>query len=134
MDIYWKIVSRDKIAAMEAGPDLDRMVAERVMGWHIAPWEDETDGGLEWKDALGHYMAPYSSGQNPKWRWSPSTDIAAAWRVVEHITRVPRTVVEARQAANTAFAIWWDHANLWAHTASEAALAISRAALQAVMD
>jgi len=51
------------------------------MRWHIADWRDETDGGQYWVDANDHYKAPYSRDENPRWRWSPSTDIAAAWQV-----------------------------------------------------
>lgn len=53
---------------MEAGEALDRLVAERVMGWE--PRED------------GYYWHRYTQ-ECPMRSWSPSTNIAHAWEVVE---------------------------------------------------
>jgi len=76
-------MTREEILALEAGRELDALVAKKVMGWHLVRWADETDGGRVWKGDAGEYRAPYSVDPNPKWRWSPSTDIAAAWEVVD---------------------------------------------------
>jgi hypothetical protein len=53
------------IDTLPAGPDLDVLVAEKVMGWKRS--NDE------------NYSLMASS------HWSPSTDIAAAWQVAEKI-------------------------------------------------
>lgn len=57
-----------------------------------------------------------------------STDIAAAWRVVEEITQ-PKY---AAGLVSTRFMLWWRKADLWADTAADAALLICRAALAAL--
>ena len=57
-----------------------------------------------------------------------STNIVAAWTVVESITAISRTPT----LANTRFGYWWDSAHLWACTAEEAALEICNAALEIV--
>lgn len=66
---------------MTAGRELDALVAERVMGWKVFRngehgshrWEAETDRGT-----LRVIDSSYSGDG-----FSPSTDIAAAWEVVE---------------------------------------------------
>lgn len=58
-----------------AGRDLDALVAERVMGWHV----QYTRIGDYWMGATRH---------DPTWsvkEFTPSTDIAAAWLVVERM-------------------------------------------------
>lgn len=65
---------------MKAGRDLDKLIAERIMGYRFCtlhPWaEDKFDGYIRC-DECGDY-APY---------WKPySTDIAAAWKVVDSIS------------------------------------------------
>lgn len=69
-----------------AGRELDREVATRVMGWTLG--EPEYVMGY-----LGHGGStmrlwkgpgiPTAKGFLPSEEWSPSTDIAAAWEVVE---------------------------------------------------
>ena len=63
----------------EAGPELDRLVAEKVMGWTNlddmwSPFLRNPSTGLYRKDA-----------NQQKTRWAPSTDIRAAWEVVEKL-------------------------------------------------
>lgn len=62
---------------LEAGPQMDALVAEKVMGWSIR--------GELWKDKRGTIRRSKSTFEQyePSIRWSPSTDIAAAWEVVE---------------------------------------------------
>lgn len=50
--------------------ELDRVVVEKVMGWH-------EESGFYWLDDAGNLMTPIT--------WSPSTHIAAAWQVVERV-------------------------------------------------
>ena len=52
---------------------IDRLVAERVMGWTVRESEPD-DNDYE------RYINGWAVS-----RWNPSTDIAAAWGVVEHL-------------------------------------------------
>jgi hypothetical protein len=68
-----------------AGRELDALVAERVMGWQV-----DTDKEGYWCNDAGWtgWLVPESEAdaryeQDRCWR--PSTDITAAWQVVEHI-------------------------------------------------
>ena len=65
-------MNREEILAMEAGNELDALVATEVMGWErkdygytIVYWE-ENDEDVHMVEL-----------------WKPSTDIADAWKVVE---------------------------------------------------
>lgn len=66
---------------MEAGREMDAAVATRVMGWRL--------DGADWIGADNRWAAyaddapPFSGGRRP--RFAPSTDIAAAWLVVERL-------------------------------------------------
>lgn len=66
----------EEILGIEPGPELDRPIAERVMGWKE---------GYEFVcDSWGLlYYANF--GLERKRPWSPSTDIAAAWEVVNEL-------------------------------------------------
>ena len=108
---------------MEAGREMDALVAEKVMGWKRVPHahpEIEAAGGM-WLTPRGPRMCP-----------AYSTDIAAAWGVVEWFTRRSYTV-----ALHTTHSDGWVcsiRGALLADTAQAptAPLAICRAALAAV--
>ncbi len=70
---------------MDAGRDLDALVAEKVLGWRHIKWERTTPLGRSPKNLLSLVLeeVPYYS-----------TDIAAAWQVVE---RMRSTIVSKRQ-------------------------------------
>lgn len=63
---------------LKAGRELDRMIVEKIFG--LDPWTARRglhpDGDIEyhWGYPLGHDVAP-----------NYSTDIAAAWQVIEHL-------------------------------------------------
>ena len=60
---------------MPAGCEVDSLVAEKVMGWR---------SGII-NDACRVIRLPY---EGPGWEtWSPSTDISAAWEIVEKMGR-----------------------------------------------
>jgi hypothetical protein len=126
--------------AMEAGRELDRLVAEKVMGWTDL-WEGE-----------GYVMAypPNEQAMGIDGERAPvppySTDIAAAWQVVERMTdrdRADRCTFEMHRATDwddpawgydVRFGRWGDPTHqrerkVWARTAP---LAISLAALKAL--
>lgn len=80
----------EEIDAMEAGPELDLQVARHVMGmraaWTVAEILTVADDGYPYvargvedgKNCMLLYTR--SDGVN---RWSPSTNIAEAWQVIE---------------------------------------------------
>jgi len=62
---------------VKAGRELDALVAEKVMGWTV-------DG--IWRMYTGEVVR-HAAGKNMKTRFNPSTDISAAWEVVEKNAR-----------------------------------------------
>ena len=52
---------------MKLGPELDRLIAEKVMGWPADEWHQSC---------------------NDCTKWSPSTNIAHAWEVVEKLRNI----------------------------------------------
>lgn len=57
----------------EAGRELDALIAEKVMGWTVDPiYRMYTGAGMR-----------HAVGNNLDTRFNPSTNIAAAWEVVE---------------------------------------------------
>lgn len=63
-----KPLNDNDIDKLEAGAELDALVAQLIMGWR---WPGYT---------TANYPMPKA-----KLEWSPSTDIAAAWQVVEKL-------------------------------------------------
>lgn len=70
---------------MPASQTLDLAVV-KAMGWRVEYWEDETDGEAHLVNGEGLHIGKWSADRNPKWRWSPSTDISAAWKLVDWLT------------------------------------------------
>jgi hypothetical protein len=81
-------VTRDEVWALPAGPELDALVAEKVMGWQNVQSADRLVW-LGWPPGVPmvlNYPNGYSGAENiPPY----STDIAAAWQVVEKMERTP---------------------------------------------
>lgn len=67
-------LTREKVLAMDAGENLDRLIAEKVMNWYIT--QGEYSGKEYWNDENDY--SPYSVKD-----FKPSTDISAAWEVLE---------------------------------------------------
>ena len=124
--------------AMEAGREMDALVAELVMElcphflvFDVRKDDDDFDDYITWtcKHCEQEYRGlAYGKGYNHPQLLHFSTDILAAWQVVEKMTKLPLTIEDARLP----FRILFEDADLWAMTASEAAEAISRIALTAV--
>ena len=68
------------IDTMPAGPELDRLVAEKVMGWRLECFANASRTPMAYSDKNAKIMASAD--------WSPSTNIAHAWGVVEHLERM----------------------------------------------
>lgn len=86
-------MTRDEILALPAGPDLDRLVAELVLGWtvgeveipHERDWRSEKEArrfaGGEPTTWMPSHEYEYVSSE----MFRPSVDIRAAWEVVEQL-------------------------------------------------
>jgi hypothetical protein len=79
----------DEIITMPEGEELDALIAERVMGWHIA----EEHGRKAWYSADGRYQRGMKNGDYFEddedlhlLNWHPSQSILWAWEVVEKLT------------------------------------------------
>lgn len=73
------------IDKVEAGPELDALVAEKVMGWKLHIEERGPHMGEIAPDGKLHL---WIEGRVSKWNvlhWKPSRDIAAAWEVIEQL-------------------------------------------------
>ena len=124
------------------GRALDAAVAERVMGWldgrvsHPDKWAKTFDGRQRpwpiWVDEAGRHISEDYFG--------PSTDIAAAWQVVEvmkaegYVCDIGTSLPDSNNGGKVSVFFWYPrgeraHAISLADTAPEA---ICRAALQAL--
>jgi hypothetical protein len=120
-------MTRDEILKMEAGPELDALIAEKVMEW------------TEWPIS-GDYVTLHGKTGHTIDTFNPSSDISAAWEVVEKLQDTPteyffeicKTPVIWRQSGKPTH---W-HVELGGQKAyaDAAPLAICRAALLAVME
>ena len=75
-----------EIDKIEAGPEMDTLIAEKVMGWKLgkSKWiHDYMMHGMfeteEWKGSTKGILT------HTKKSWHPSTDISTAWEVVEKL-------------------------------------------------
>jgi hypothetical protein len=90
-------LTKEAVLAMANGPEMDALVAERVMRWKL---KDYGDHG-EWLDSVGEQTDWYDQGGTGDYYechmhcqvWSPSTDISAALEVVEKLKERYRRVV-----------------------------------------
>ena len=84
-------MTKEEILAMEAGEELDRLVAAEVMEELMPEFTPENALGLQLagspvKSPKGNWLClcRYDEGDIPTWRPVPlSTDSSAAWQVVE---------------------------------------------------
>ena len=70
-------MTRDEILKLEAGKELDALVATEVMGWH--------GGNPSWITQEGKctgWLSRFETDSLAE-EFNPSTDISAAWQVVE---------------------------------------------------
>ena len=78
-------MNREQILAMGQGRELDALVAENVMGWHtFSPIDPDCDHSV----GVNGYRRNFAFDPNDdKYKPFPlfSTDISAAWKVVEKI-------------------------------------------------
>ena len=123
-------LTHEQIDAMEAGREMDALVAELVMGLcphflvlDVRKGDDGFDDYITWtcKHCEEEFRGlAYGKEYNHPELLPYSTDIAAAWQALE------------KMKSNNWFRILFEDADLWTLTASEAAEAICRAVLKAV--
>ena len=131
-----KPVTREEILQLQPGPKTDQLVAEKVMGWKQEEIWLDFEGRLWRKVGCANPNEPLYVYAGP---WSPSTDIAAAWEVVEAlVSRGWHFELCTTEITGAGSAVW--RVSFWCHEspeglvlATEIPLAICRAALQAVM-
>jgi len=122
-------MTHDEIDKME-GRELDRAVAEKVMGW------TRVDGYLPadtawWDGEKERWLEPPNNQQC--WNeFQPSTDIAAAWEVVEKLVPKERGHAVVIQWNGEWCGVKFTQYSKKFTSARTAPLAISRAALKAV--
>lgn len=71
-------MTKEEILAMEAGAELDDIVASKIM-----EWEQGGDEGEVWLDHCTDYFVTGRAPGSSDYYWKPSTDISAAWQIVE---------------------------------------------------
>ena len=112
---------------MEAGRELDTRVALKVM-----KWKSWTDGDAAKWSVIRHWWVTKDGSRVQKKKWSPSTDIAAAWEVVEKLLPLEESEDEADICVSATFNVQFYPQKLHEMSSSEAALAICLAALKAL--
>lgn len=71
-------MTKEEIMEMEPGNVLNTLIAEKVMNWYVS--EGEYSGKKYWNDENDY--SPYAVAD-----FKPSTDISAAWEVVEKVQK-----------------------------------------------
>lgn len=128
-------MTRDEILKLEAGDELDALIAEKVMGWHSV--EDKW-GYKAWYDAEDRFQCGIHKGDSHEdsedfhiLHWHPSSSILWAWEVVEKANAFfleqPQNYDDKTWSASISISSY-----LWDAEADTAPLAICRAALLAV--
>lgn len=109
-------LTREQVLSMDAGRELDALVAEKVMGLT----------NLHWMSGQLHYGAEHEMNLLPDY----STDISAAWEVVEKMGDCLHLKEHGAEGEWEALFCGFSESKAHGETAQ---LAISRSALLAVM-
>lgn len=92
-------MDKEYILNLLEGEEIDKLVAEKVMGWHIGTYIDyrgKSSGpeNNDWLDERGRYMHRVSGAENGFYEdyedfhliyWHPSESILWAWDVIKKI-------------------------------------------------
>ena len=76
-------MTKDEIQVIPAGPEMDMLVAQNVMGWTIGPEEEIWDQHMHFKQKVQCWLSPAILEYWIVGKFNPSSDISAAWEVVE---------------------------------------------------
>jgi hypothetical protein len=113
---------------MDAGRELDALIAEKVMGWNMspAPFGTTQDVYQCWHQENRPLMTIHM--------WTPSTDITAAWEVIEKMKDKGWGYIFVNGPTETSTNFWFYKTDDENHTASSMnePHAICLAALKAV--
>ncbi len=116
------------MAFIDPTSELDRLMAEQVMGWRQSP-------------CVGKRVWWSTGAASPRTDWYPSTNIAQAWEVVEHLQRDHDWTLDLSYGEDLNDAGVWHWSATFSHrgggmfhisTALTAPLAICRAAIEAM--
>lgn len=121
---------KEEILNMPAGDEIDILVGENVMGWH--KYWDERIKCFLWHNKENK-SATFVSGSFFH-DWSPSTDIEAAWEVVDKAVYFELSQPQNYEDKSWYCAMALEGTRTHDAQADTAPLAICRAALLAVMD
>jgi hypothetical protein len=136
-------MTREEIIAMEPGRKLDTLVAEKVMGLTVYHYDKDVEENCYYMlmDTEGFPFEPFGGEKETEEEaWLScfyySTDISAAWEVVEKIKKdLDWWIVLNSEGEKWIALFYWDKYQIAceceAETASEA---ICKCALMAVMD
>ena len=72
------------IDKLEAGREIDSLVAEKVMGWHLA------HGDTEWLDSEGWHGAMAWGFREYHQEWAPSRNMSDAWQAFMQMKHPPK--------------------------------------------
>jgi hypothetical protein len=123
-------MNKDDIMKLE-GEEMDKAVAELVMGWHRS--RDNMDLNDVWRNEHGEYARNGYLSPSIMGDWSPTTNIADAWEVVEKIP-LPFCLTQSAIKDGWCAEFLPDDSNETINcVANTAQLAICRAALLAVI-
>jgi hypothetical protein len=112
------------ITNMPPSPELDALMAKQVMGWELKQVFLSDAYITAWDAGNGYYR--------PVWSWSPSTDIACAFEVVEKMQAEPDEWFFQIARTTVISPNWYAEFGGKMVRAETAPLAICRAALAAL--
>jgi hypothetical protein len=123
---------REEILNMPAGKEMDALIGEKVMGWHLIPDEYTDDD-----EGIKHWAQMWLDKDNKLMhnKYSPSTDISFAWEVVEKIKEKGRLyLIVSDDIGYKAEILLNDPVPMAIAECDTAPLAICRSALLAVFE
>jgi Phage ABA sandwich domain len=131
----------DDIDKIEAGPELDGLIAIRSLGWVCHDWPS-CKGVSIWRAADGHNTG-YDASCVPNEScepFEPSTDITAAWLVVEKFDNphwdISISTWQPGWQCHIEYTggVIWEQVKVWEACGKTAMLALCRCALKVSQD
>jgi hypothetical protein len=138
-------LTREEILAMEPGRELDKLIAEQVMGWSIYRFDKDVpercyymlvDKSFDPVVDDGYWNAGERKTEEEAWNDNRpfSTDISAAWEVVMHLKSKYWYFMLSDENEGWEASFYWDpHRPAFEAVSSDAPQAICKAALLAVL-